>query len=92
MQGTLGEQVETFADAAARRRGGIVEDAHHAGHLAITQRLDAFLRPSPALLELGRFHGRGSSTHRLARFRVRVEHPPGGLAGSLVLHPHEPIV
>lgn len=60
--------------------------------MAVPQRLDALLGAAASLLELGGLHGGGASPYRLAGLRVRVQHPPGGLARALVLHSHEAVV
>jgi len=85
---TLGEVVQPLADAAAGRGRGIVE-AHNA---RLTQCLHPLLGPAAALLVPRRLHGGGTAADRLARFGLRVQHPPGGLAGALVLNPHKAVV
>lgn len=47
---------------------------------------------SSFLFVFGGLHGGGSPSGRLARFGVRVNHPPGTLARPFVLHPHETVM
>lgn len=88
MQRTLWKVIQPLADAAARRGRGIIET----DNAALAQSLDTLLGPSAALLVARSLHGGGTTSHRFARLSLRVEHPPGGLAGALVLHAHKPIV
>lgn len=59
---------------------------------AVSKGLHFLLHAASTLLELGGFHGGGTASGAFTRLGVRVDHPPGRLTGTLILHAHEAVV